>query len=185
MILIKSEKKSYGINFPTSKEEITPEVLNTITDGIKLPPHYCIIALCFQTKVFDFVAVIKSQRNNDVAVTPVLAKIHDEDSNVINAKVGDRVIINRSSLERGNHLNLPISISSNAARNYFASDPELVRAIMTKSDKDKVNEDILSAKFANIIILEFKIVPVNDITAAIPMVCDKIDPFIVKFNDIN
>ena len=60
MITIKSEKKSYGINFPTSKEEITSELLEAVTKQVKLPKHYCIVALCFQTKIFDFVTMTKS-----------------------------------------------------------------------------------------------------------------------------
>ena len=85
MIEIKSAKMSYGINFPTSVKELTPEVLETITNGVKLPKHYCIIALAFDTKVFDFCAAINSSRNTNVAVTPILAKIAQEDSKEINA----------------------------------------------------------------------------------------------------
>lgn len=178
MITIKSEKKSYGINFPTSKEEITPELLGTITNYVKLPKHYCIVALCFQTKVFDFVAMAKSRANSNVAVTPVLAKISAEDAELINASIGDKLIIDRSSLERGVHLNLPVAISSNAARNYFESDPELCRNIMTKNDKANIDKKLIDAKSSNIIVLEFKIVPVNDISAAIPMEHKVCDPFV-------
>lgn len=185
MITIKSEKKSYGINFPTSKEEITPELLGTITEHVKLPKHYCIVALCFQTKIFDFVTTIKSRANSNVAVTPVLAKIDVEDSELINAAIGDKLIIDRSSLERGIHLNLPVSISSNVARNYFEADPELCKSIMIKDNKDKVSSELISAKLSNIIILEFKIVPINDIAAAVPMEHDIIDPFIVRNETAN
>lgn len=178
MITIKSEKKSYGINFPTSKEEITSELLGTITEYVKLPKHYCIVALCFQTKIFDFVAMVKSSNNANVAVTPVLAKISAEDAELINASVGDKLIIDRSSLERGVHLNLPVAISSNAARNYFNSDSEFCRNLMTKNDKANTDKKLIDAKNSNIIVLEFKIVPVNDISAAIPMKHKVYDPFI-------
>ena len=178
MITIKSEKKSYGINFPTSKEEITSELLEAVTKQVKLPKHYCIVALCFQTKVFDFVTMTKSRNNPNVAVTPVLAKISADDAELINASVGDKLIIDRSSLERGVHLNLPVAINSNSARNYFEADPELCRNIMTKSDKSNVDKKLVDIKNSNIIILEFKIVPVNDISAANPMKHEVFDPFI-------
>ena len=189
MIEIKSAKMSYGINFPTSVKELTPEVLETITNGVKLPKHYCIIALAFDTKIFDFCAAINSSRNTNVAVTPILAKIAKEDSEEINASIGDKIIMDRSSLERGVHLNLKTVISSNAARNYFNSDPDLTKAIMTKNDDkiiDKtVNRKLTAAKSPNIIILEFKICPVNDIAAAVPMNYQSIDPFLVMGSGLN
>lgn len=190
MIEIKSAKMSYGINFPTSVKEVTPEVLEIITNGVKLPKHYCIIALAFDTKVFDFCAAINSSRNTNVAVTPILAKISQEDSKEINASVGDKIIMDRSSLERGVHINFKTVISSNAARNYFNSDPDLTKAIMTKND-DKIiidktaNRKLTAAKSPNIIILEFKICPVNDIAAAIPMDYQSIDPFLITDSNLN
>ena len=190
MIEIKSEKMSYGINFPTSINELTPEILGIITDGVKLPKHYCIIALVFDTKIFEFCAAMNSSRNTNVAVTPILAKISQEDSENINASVGDKVIMDRSSLERGVHLNLKTAISSTSARNYFNSDLELAKAIMTKNDNkiifDKTrNKKLTAAQSPNIIILEFKICPVNDISAAIPMSYHGVDPFLVKDSNMN
>lgn len=190
MIEIKSEKMSYGINFPTSIKELTPEVLNVITDGVRLPKHYCIIALAFDTKIFEFCTAMNSNRNTNVAVTPILAKISQEDSEEINASVGDKIIIDRSSLERGIHLNLKTAISSNSARNYFNSDPDLTKAIITKNDNkfiiDKTtNRKLTTAQSPNIIILEFKICPVNDIAAAIPMDYKSIDPFLVRDETLN
>lgn len=186
MIEIKSEKKSYGINFPTSIKELTPEILATISEGVKLPKHYCIVALAFDTKVFDFCTAMNSNKNTNVAVTPIMCKISKADSEEINANVGDKLIIDRSSLERGVHLNLKCSISSTAARNYFNSDSELVKAIVTKKiDNSNIDEQLVAAKSANIIILEFKIIPVNDISAAVPMFFNGIDPFVVQHKNIN
>lgn len=190
MIEIKSEKMSYGINFPTSINELTPDVLKTITEGVKLPKHYCIIALAFDTKIFEFCTVMNSTKNTNVAVTPILAKISQEDSDEINASIGDKIIIDRSSLERGVHLNLKIAISSISARNYFNNNPELVKAIMTKRDNiitfnGNINKQLTPTQSQNIIILEFKICPINDISAAIPMNYHGIDPFLIKDDDIN
>ena len=184
MITIKSAKKNYGINFPTSVNEITPENLNAITENVKLPKHYCIIALAFETKVFDFCAAMNSNRNNNVAVTPILAKISDEDSKDVNAVIGDKVIMERSCLERGVHINLKTSISSTAARNYFNSDPDLAKAIIMKNTdgiiiEPNLNKSLQSSNSPKIIVLEFKICPVNDIAAAIPNTPNPHDPFIV------
>lgn len=176
MITIKSDKLSYGINFPTSLNELNSEILNNISEDIKLPKHYCIIALAFKTKIFDFVASLSAKQRTSIGVTPILCKISDEDSKEINANVGDKIIMDRSSLERGSHLNINISINSNNARAYFEKDKDLVKSIINSSTTDI---DVTQ----NIIILEFKICPVNDINAAIPIDYNNIDPFIVR--DIN
>lgn len=188
MLQIKSVKKPYGINFPTEVAEVTPEILNEITANVKLPKHYAILALCFKTKVFDFVTTINSSKEVNISVTPLLAKIADDDSENVNAVVGDKVIIDRSSLERGVHLNLPTLVSSNNARRYFKEDPELSRAIMTKDSNaiqiDKnMSKSLLAANSPQIIVLEFKIVPVTDIAASIAIGCNSVDPFEIK--DLN
>ena len=179
MIEIKSDKLNYGINFPTSIYEITADDLKRITSNVKLPKHYCIVALAFTTKLFDFCTAINSNRNTDVSVTPILAKIHDEDIDTVNANVGDKIIVDRSSLERGVHINLKTVISSNVARNYLNSDQELIKNIITKNNKANINKELVSDKSPNIVVLEFKILPVTDISASVPIECDTIDPFIV------
>lgn len=178
MITIKSKKKSYGINFPSSINEITAEHLNVISKDIRLPKHYCIVALAFTTKVFDFVTAMNSKHSSTVGVTPILCKIHEEDSNTINAKVGDKIIVDRSSLERGVHINLKTCITSNSARNYFNNDSDLIKSIMTNSDNDDI-------KSKTIIVLEFKIIPVNDISASLPIDSNTDDPFLNKVNMLN
>lgn len=189
MIEIKSDKMSYGIKFPTSIKELTPEVLNTITDGVRLPKHYCIVALAFNTKIFDFCTAMNSNKDTNVSVTPILAKIDDEDSKEINAFVGDKIIIYRTSLERGAHINLRTAISSNSARNYFNKDTDLIKAIVTKDNKTVVTKDLnkqlTAAQSPNIIVLEFKIIPVSEINAAIPIEYNPIDPFIYTDKDLN
>lgn len=178
MIEVKSDKLNYGINFPTSIYEITADDLKHITHNVKLPKHYCIVALAFTTKLFDFCTAINSNRNTDVSVTPILAKIHDEDVDVVNANVGDKLIVDRSSLERGVHINLKTVISSSVARSYLNSDQELIKNIITKNNKANINKELVSDKSPNIVVLEFKILPVTDISASVPMICDVLDPFI-------
>lgn len=176
MIQIKSEKKSYGINFPTSVDELTPDVLTSITEQVKLPKHYCIIALCFKTRLFDFVVAMNSKKEHSISVVPVLAKISEEDSIETNAAISDKIIISRSALEMGTHLSLPVMISTDNARNYLASDEVLTKSIITRSNpifKDMNKRD-------NIIVLEFKIIPVSDIKAAVPCKADSVDPFVIR-----
>ena len=181
MIQIKSEKKSYGINFPTSVDELTADILTSITEQVKLPKHYCIVALCFKTRLFDFVVAMNSKKEHSISVVPILAKISEEDSAETNAVVSDKVIISRSALEMGSHLNLPVMISTDNARNYLASDETLTKSIISRSNpifKDLTKRD-------NIIVLEFKIIPVSDIKATVPLNANGIDPFVVRDENLN
>ena len=181
MIQIKSEKKSYGINFPTSISEITPTVLNAITQEVKLPKHYCIVALCFKTRLFDFVVAMNSKKEHSVSVIPIMAKINQEDSEEINSVVSNKVILSRSALEMATHINLQTMISTDNARNYFAADEALTKSIITKSNDIFKNKTVKD----NIIVLEFKIVPVSDIKASVPSEYNGIDPFVIYGNSIN
>ena len=181
MITIKSEKKSYGINFPTSVSELTPDVLNIITEQVKLPKHYCIVALCFKTALFDFVVAMNSKKEHSVGIVPLLAKINEEDKIDTNANVSDRVILSRSALEMATHISLPVLISTDNARNYFASDNELTKSIINKTNPIFSN----MTKKDNIIVVEFKILPVSDIKATVPNDGKGFDPFCVTAKEAN
>lgn len=170
MILINDGKQNYGINFPTDVAELTPEVLDAITGGVKLPKYHCIVALAFKTKLFDFCTMLNSKKNNTIGVVPLLAKISDEDAKGINAEVGDRVIIDRSTLERGVHLKLNTKISSDNAQAFFRNNADLINGVLHNSI-----EELPAA--TNIVILEFKIIAVNDISASMPVGYVGVDPF--------
>ena len=172
MLQIKSKLKDFGINFPTSVNEITPEVLNAITAGVKLPKHYCIVAMVFQPKLFEFISALKN-KNTNVNVTPILAKVAEGCEEELNANIGDKLIIDRSSLERAVHLNLPIMINSTNAANYINDDKELIKSITA----GEFNSNGVSPR---IIVLEFKIVPINCVSAAVNKQQKVIDPFVIK-----
>lgn len=181
MITIKSEKKSYGINFPTSVDEFTPEIFNEITKQVKLPKHYCMIALCLKTTLFDFVVAMNSKKEQSVGIITLLAKINEEDKLYANANVSDRVILSRSALEMATHISLPVIISTDNARNYFASDNELTKSIISR--KNPVFLDM--TKKDNIIVVEFKILPISDIKATVPLDAKGVDPFCITDEKAN
>lgn len=172
MIEIDSKKQGFGIKFPTRINDFSVDNFNTICNSVKLPPHYCIVALCLNSKLFDFVAAVNSTKDTDVSVIPILAMISDSDSKEINACVGDRIIIDRTTIERGVHINLPTVLNSKTAQRFFANDNELTRKIISKSNfvigkHLGTNEPVYGSDSPNIIVLEFKIVPCNDISAAV------------------
>lgn len=169
MITIKSKKQSYGVNLPTEISEITPDILDELTKDVIVPEYYCIVGLCFKTKLFDLCTMLKQSKNTEVSVTSIIAKISNKDRERLNAEVGDKIIIERSSLERGTHININTAINSINIRRYLNEDSELVKDIISSNDKTN-----------NVIIMEFKIVPINEIRAIINNNLHKIDPFINK-----
>jgi len=172
MIYIKSDKAPYGVQLPTSISEVTAEALTAITDGIKLPKYHCIVALCFKTKLSTFAIAVSNKRSSEINVVPVLAKIADEDSKNLNAVVGDSLIVDRSALERGSHINCATVASSNAFRNYLNNDNAMVSAIVT----NKGSEYGIDSN-SPIIVMEFKIIPVSEIRAAVSIKLTNKDPY--------
>ena len=188
MLVIKSKKLNYGINFPTDLNEITPEVLTSLTENIKLPKHYCIVALCCNTKLFEFVASMRNGKDSNVAVVPLLAKISDADSKEMNVSVGDKIIIDRSSLERGVHVSVPTLINTQNAYNYLDKDPNLSKAIMTRDSSTalvdpNINKSLAAGNSPRVYIINFKIVPVNSIFGSLAIDSKVTDPF--KYIDAN
>jgi len=172
MIEIDSKVQGFGIKFPTNVDEISVDDFNIMTNNVKLPPYYCIVALCLYTKLFDFVASVNSTKDTDVSVVPILAKISSNDAAKINATVGDRIIIDRTTIERGVHINIPTIINSKNAQRFFAKDSELSKAIISKRPDTigkylNSNNELYANQSPSIIVLEFKIIPCNDISAAI------------------
>lgn len=190
MIEIKSEKKSWSINLPESEKEVTPELLTTITAGVELPPYHCIIAMCFKVRLFDIAFNINNQRDQNVTVVPLLAKANSEMLKQHNVAIGRKVVVDRSTLERGVHLTLPIMASQSNVMKYIKEDENLRQNLLSGTDgKNKaVNLDVvtdsaddklkrISAKSPEVVILEFKIIPIGDIVATIGVDHKINDPF--------
>lgn len=172
MLIIKSQNKDYGVSFPTSLNDITPDVLKSITEHVKLQKHYCVVALCYKTNLFSFATQVIKGRGMDVAVTPLLAKINPSDDS-FDWKVGDKVIIDRTGIEMGHHISIPVSVSSQGSGDYISNDPELRKSLIDGTYfKDRGLD-----KTSPIYILEFKIVPMNSIVAAVPCQYKATDPF--------
>ena len=181
MLEIKSKKLNYGINFPTELSEITIDALTELTKDIKLPNHYCIVALCCRTKLFSFTASMRNGKDSNVQVTPLLAKISEKNAQEVNVSVGDKVIVDRSSLERGVHLTIPTLIATNNAYNYLEKDPDLSKAIMTGNSETlidpNINKSLAAGNSPYIYVINFKILPVNDLYGSVPVDSKVVDPF--------
>ena len=190
MIELKSVKQNYTISVPTDLSELTPEILSSITKGIKLPPYYAIVAICFHVKLSEIAVNVNNNKDKSVNVVTLLAKASEDDIAKVNTKIGDKLVLDRSTLERGVHLYLPISINSKNITKFIGDDDDLRKRLMrggdgsepivnvppiTMSSKDK---DVFKTNLSpSIYMLEFKIIPVNDISASIDAKDKTIDPF--------
>lgn len=190
MINLQSEKKGYSINLPTKLEEITPELLNVLLQDIKVPDYYCIIAICMNVKLLDIAVNVNNNKEQTVSVVPLLAKVGKEDALKVNAVVGDKVVVDRSTLERGSHLSIKTVISDTEVKLFIADDEGLRKRLLSGGDgsipetvKDKYADIkheknvVKLAKSPRIFMVSFKIIPATDIRAAIPVKAIQQDPF--------
>ena len=165
MLIIQGNNKTYGINVPTAEKEITASFLTKVTERVKLNKYQTIVALVMKTKIWDFCMSIRNpKKDQNVAITAKLAKFitpnPDEKDGALpikNMSVGDIVVIDRSSIERGIHLSVPTIISPAGLSKYLEEDKDLLTDIVTGKRPDLSNQYIC--------LVQFKIVPVSTITA--------------------
>ena len=174
MLIIKSQKTDYGVSFPTSITDITPDILSSITEHIQLQKHYAIIAICYKTSLFNFATQVSKSKGMDLLVTPLLAKINEDDKTCGN--IGDKVIVSRTAIEMGHHIHIPIAAASVNAQQYIAEDSDLRKSLIDGTYFKDRNID----KNVNIYLIEFKIIPANDIVSTLPIAYKGIDPFKIK-----
>ena len=158
MIKVESKIADYAINVPTKREEITPEALGTLLKDVKLAKYYCIVAMIYEDTLFG----VMNRKEDVVTVIPILAKISDEDASSTGGRVGAQLIIDRTSLERGNHLHIKNNIISPVhLSKYILADKGLVMSIGNGTFGQNQGHTLRTP----IYMVEFKIIPVNDIKA--------------------
>ena len=155
---------------PERTAEITNSVISQIVCNLKIAKNYVLVGLIMPT---SFLKLQGSKTKNDKSfVMPIIAKISDEDSEATGFKLYETIVIDRTDLERGSHVdgfNNPISPS--AIYNYINSDPNIIKS----ADFNQ---------FTTFFTITFKIVPLMAIkgsydkerTAATPFVSFKDDP---------
>lgn len=160
MIKIESKVADYAINVPTKRDDITPEALAAILSNVGVAKYHCVVALIYADTLFSIV----NNKQATVNVIPIVAKISDEDSSSTGVQVGQQVVIDRTSLERGYHLYLPNNVISPAhIAKYIDSDTDLRRnitmGIFGQNQGYKKGDKIYT--------IEFKVIPINDLKAMI------------------
>lgn len=126
MIKVESKFKDFGIQIPTDISEITSEALDTVLTNVVVAKHYCVVALCQNESLFGVI----NNKVSTVEVMPIIAKISKEDAELTGMNQMDKIIIDRSTLERGYHLYLKHNVlSPQFVNKYITNDTELTHSI--------------------------------------------------------
>ena len=196
MLKLQSEKETFAINLPTSLKEITPEILTALCDGISIPPYHAIVALCHSVKLITIAINVNNDKEQAVSVVPLIAKANKEDLDKVNGAIGNRIIVDRSSIERGVHIVIPTMISSKNVSAYIKGDEILRKKLLNGSDGSNDGAGYIDSKSAKqreemkeqispvVHVLEFKVIAINDISAFIPNGFKLIDPFKVTSKEL-
>lgn len=141
--------------FPSSVSVYTSDVLEKITDNIKVAPHYALVGII--TELTPSTILIGGKLDSSVTIVPVLAKVGDTD-NVFSDNIGNVVVIDKSSLERGIHC-------TNSSNTSYSSLRKTINKIVPFGKRFNYNEDTLNkdAMKKPCYIIEFKLVPISDI----------------------
>ena len=161
MIKLRNEKRNYEVNYPTKFNEINFEGLFKVVNNVYVSEHYAIIALCQSFTPFAL-ATLGTKQNRDLAV-PVSAnfiRVNDPNNKFV-GNLGDKVIISRSDLELSTHLPIRFGLSTATISDILQDDPKTVTMLRQNPIDEKGN------LVKEIIVVEFKIVPISSIKATI------------------
>ena len=171
MIKVESKFKDFGIQIPTDISEITSEALDSVLTNVVIAKHYCVVALCQNESLFGVI----NSKVSTVEVMPIIAKISKKDAELIGMNQMDKIIIDRSTLERSYHLYLKHNVlSPQFVNKYITNDTELTRSITVGT----FGQNQGYTKGQKVWFVEFKVIAINDLRAAITDKHKAINPFV-------
>lgn len=166
MLKIESDAMDYALLVPTDMSEITQEDIDTLLAGVNVPQYYCVVALLYKARPYAVVSEVAAKKAADIQVIPVLAKTADGVESVANCKIGDKLIVDRSSLERSHLITIPENtITPTYVGTYCNSDKELAKAIVLGSyfNDGTVSDFVAKEKAPDFWFLDFRMLPMNDV----------------------
>lgn len=175
MITLKHEKVEKVINVPTSISEITSEVLEKLAANIYVAKYHTLVALCWHVG-FGEIFFNQNKKDKSAKVIPLLAKMNipeDEISDYTWLEVGKKLILSRSALEMGVHVHIPNAASMQSIQEWA----EDVEKIERPGAKGMSINTLPQGKF---ILIEFKVVPISQISGVINDDTLSDDPFLVN-----
>ena len=170
MITLANDKVKEKINVPTSIADITPEVLTKLSENIVLPKYYVLVALCWDVHFAD--VFFNAKKNKEAKVIPLCAKANvDEEYNWLT--VGKKLILSRSGIEMGVHVSIPNAASMNSISRW-------AEAVAKAENPNAKGININTLPNGKFILVEFKVVGVNNINGCIESDVLTEDPFAVN-----
>lgn len=175
MITLKHENVEKVINVPTSINEITPEVLEQLSANIYVAKYYALVALCWHVG-FGEIFFNQNKKDKSAKVTPLLAKLNvpeAEQSDYKWLEVGKKLILSRSALEMGVHVHIPNAASMQSIQDWA----EKVEQLERPGAKGMSINTLPQGKF---VLVEFKVVPLSQVSGVINEDNLPVDPFLVN-----
>ena len=124
------------------------------------------------------ISEITSEALDAILTNVVIAKISKEDAELIGMNQMDKIIIDRSTLERGYHLYLKHNVlSPQFVNKYITNDTELTRSITVGT----FGQNQGYKKGQKVWFVEFKVIAINDLRAAITDKHKAINPFVYHY----
>lgn len=171
MIKLTNTKRNYQVDVPTKLSEIDFNNLVEVVDNVKISEHYAIIALCQSFTPFSL-ATLGTKQNRDMAV-PVSANFvkANDPNNKLSANPGDKVIISRSDIEMSTHLPVRFSLSTSTISDILQDDTKTT-TMLRQNPVDEKGELV-----KELIIVEFKLIPLSSIKAIVDRTCATKDAY--------
>ena len=174
--IIGEGSNGFKMNLPTSLNEITEDYLLGVTNHIKIAPYHCIVALVYRCKLPEIISTARKKKDLATAIVPLFVRVNlekdcseDTVDMFATVKVGDKLVIAGTDLERGYHLTCPKNFITidNVVRTYN-SDDNFAKGVMTDQNY--------------YYFIDFKLIPITDVKGFYSR--DKedtfVNPFIIK-----
>lgn len=171
MINLRNTKRNYEVNYPTKFSELDFKKLLDVVKNVNVSEHYAIIALSQSFTPFSLATLgAKQNKNMSIPVTANFVRANDP-NNKLHAAEGDKVIISRSDLEMSTHLPVRFGLSTATIADILQDDPKTVTMLRENPVDEKGN------LVKEIIIVEFKLVPISAIKATFDKNVNTIDAY--------
>lgn len=169
--IVQTELSDVVFNFPTQLNELSEEYLKQLTGNITVAPNYSLIGLVYHEKLANLILTCRSKKKTaNFGIVPIFVKAGAGEKSVVDsAKIGQKLLIGNSSIERAFKCAVP---NNKLTIDYFAT---VLDATIDKEIYQKAAQD---PKQAEVFFIEFKILPNCEIIALYDKV-EKIDnPYI-------
>ena len=162
MLKLRNEKRNYEISVPTKFSEINFEDVKAVLENVTIAEHYAVVALCQSFSPFNLAMLgAKSPKDVNVPVSMNFIKANDPNNKLSSANCGDKVLVSRADIERSVHLPINFGLSTSSLAATISDNQKVLEALRN----GPVDENGKSIK--ELIVIEFKLVPIVDIKAVI------------------